>query len=145
MATQEQTTELARQMQAMGEQLSAQFASQFQSMNDQLKVLAQENQMLKDNVGQREAHQQMVEQSLREDMSRLAQEASQRTSQSQGGGHGDTALVSKWAPDNFSGKDEHWRNFSTKFRSFVGAMRQGQVGTWMDWAKSNREDRKSVV
>ena len=56
-----------------------------------------------------------------------------------GGGGGQSALVSKWAPDSFSGEEEAWRQWSMKFRSYVGAMNGGIVGTWMDHAAQHRD------
>ena len=49
-----------------------------------------------------------------------------------------SAMVSKWAPDSFSGKEEDWRVWSPKFRSYVGAMAKGQVGVWMDHARAHQ-------
>ena len=54
--------------------------------------------------------------------------------------NGDAALVSKWAPDSFSGKEDDWKTWSLKFRSYVGAMAKGAVETWMDWVKESRHD-----
>ena len=49
-----------------------------------------------------------------------------------------SAAVSKWAPDSFDGKQESWRIFSLKFRSYLGAFHKGTVGIWMDYAVANR-------
>eukprot|EP00972_Heterocapsa_arctica_P023539 3468626-Heterocapsa_arctica.AAC.1 len=49
------------------------------------------------------------------------------------------ALVSKWAPDPFSGEREEWPVWSLKFRSYVGAMNKGRTGVWMDQVRTNLE------
>ena len=41
---------------------------------------------------------------------------------------GGIRAIPKWAPDPFSGKREDWPSWSVKFRAFVGAVSQGQVG-----------------
>ena len=45
-------------------------------------------------------------------------------------GFGDS-LVSKWAPDDFSGERTEWREWAIKLRSFLGAAQKGEVGKWM--------------
>ena len=79
--------------------------------------------------------------SRREEPARATKEAASLATAAQsmqtGGAHssrgsGDPPLVSKWAADSFSGKEEDWKVWSLKFRSYVGAMAKGSVGTWMD-------------
>ena len=55
------------------------------------------------------------------------------------------AMVSKWAPDQFSGVQEDWMVFGLKFRSYVGAMQKGTVGVWMDYVKQNAESIAKVT
>ncbi len=42
-------------------------------------------------------------------------------------------------PNKFSGKEEEWRMFSLKMRSFYGNYLEGQMGEWMDCVRDNRE------
>ena len=113
-AFEQQMTELLRQFTAM--------QTQMQTLQGQLQTVSQENRVLRD------------------EQERLGTQPTQgQTGQGSGGVGTDSALVSKWAPDSFSGKQDDWRSWSTKFRSFVGAMKQGLVGKWMDYAKSNRD------
>jgi hypothetical protein len=56
-----------------------------------------------------------------------------------GGSQGDSAWVSKWTPAGFSGKEQDWRTFQIKFRSFLGATLKGVTGQWMDYVRDNRE------
>ena len=103
----------------------------------QMQVITQENRVLRESQQTIQGQLQTVAQenlTLREEQQRLGATTStgQGASGSGGGAGGggvgtDSALVSKWAPDGFSGKQEDWRSWSTKFRSFVGAMKQGQV------------------
>eukprot|EP00971_Amphidinium_carterae_P333905 6468909-Amphidinium_carterae.1 len=48
------------------------------------------------------------------------------------------AGISRWAPDFFKGDVADWRQWSSKFRAFVGAMHGGQVGKWLDIVEQNR-------
>ena len=143
-ATAEQMQEVLRQL--------AQMATQQQQMSQQLEAVATDSTSLKQQVDARD-HQIKIE------LDRISQEAvsassaaaqaqfSAHTGNQSGGSGGDAAFVSKWAPDFFSGKQEDWAVWSTKFRSFIGAMKQGQVGTWMDWVneKRNQAARNEVL
>ena len=48
-------------------------------------------------------------------------------------------LVSKWAPESFTGEEAKWRSWSTKFCSFVGSYYAGQVGHWIRYAEEHRD------
>ena len=94
---------------------------------------------------QREHERLARERKMEEEIAKAVSAATMGTTPgaSPGGGQiggGDAALVSKWAPNSFSGKEDEWRSWSTKFRSFVGAMKGGAIGTWMDWVKEHRGD-----
>ena len=65
--------------------------------------------------------------------------------QAQAAGPRMDALVSKWAPDPFSGEEAGWRSWSVKFRSYVGAMMTGSVGKWMDYVSPNRGNDLTLV
>ena len=56
-----------------------------------------------------------------------------------GGDHGRTALVQKWAPDNFNGASTEWRDWAVKFRSYMGAQLQGELGKWMTHVDEHRD------
>ena len=62
-----------------------------------------------------------------------------------GGDHGRTALVQKWAPDNFSGASTEWRDWAVKFRSYMGAQLQGELGKWMAHVDEHRDTSALVV
>ncbi len=42
-------------------------------------------------------------------------------------------------PPKFAGKEEEWRMFSLKMRSFYGNYLEGQMGDWMDNVRDHRE------
>jgi hypothetical protein len=142
-------------------------------MQDQVQAVSSKNQTLREEASRREVQVQeslvqviarreqemkesLVQQqkAMREEMARLSAASSFGRVSGYGGGGGgggggvgtESVLVSKWAPDSFSGKLEDWNHWSTKFRSYVGAMKPGQVGKWMDWAKGHRDtDCKSTA
>ena len=48
-------------------------------------------------------------------------------------------IVQKWAPDPYDSDRTQWPHFSLKFKNFLGAMLQGQVGRWLDKVDKDRE------
>ena len=42
-------------------------------------------------------------------------------------------------PAKFSGREEEWRMFSLKMRSYYGNFLEGQMGEWMDYVRDTRE------
>ena len=56
-----------------------------------------------------------------------------------------TAGVQTWAPDHLSGKHADWPDWSLKFRSYMGAMLQGQLGRWLEYVDSDRETSAVVA
>ena len=140
----------------MVEQQLGAIAQQLAAMQEQLSMVSQENRILREESQRREAQDAQRaaadaqrDAAWREELTRATQEAASLVTAAQSrqtggahssGGGGDPALVSKWAPDSFSGKEEDWKVWSLKFRSYVGAMAKGTVGTWMDWAKDHRND-----
>ena len=49
-----------------------------------------------------------------------------------GGGGAGPSLVQKWAPGDFSGEHGLWRDWSIKFRSYMGSLLRGEVGRWLE-------------
>ena len=60
-----------------------------------------------------------------------------QSSSSQGDGHRDS-IVQKWAPDMFTGERTAWQDWALKFRSYIGAMKSGEVGRWITTVEENR-------
>ena len=54
---------------------------------------------------------------------------------------GGIRTIPKWAPDAFTGRREDWPSWSVKFRAFMGAMQNDQVGLMMDAVRAAREQR----
>ena len=117
-----------------------QMMEQMQMLTAQMQAMAIENQTLHQAQAVAAQAADARERQLRQEMQELTGANATRTNAtgSQGGGEG-SALVSKWAPDQFSGQQDDWRMFSLKFRSYVGAMHKGTVGVWMDYAKENHD------
>ena len=49
------------------------------------------------------------------------------------------ALLAKWAPDPFNGDPAGWRRWALKFKTFIGALKGGAVGRWLQHVEDNRD------
>ena len=67
------------------------------------------------------------------------QQVAAATSVTENRGAPSTASVQKWAPDHLSGRHADWPDWCLKFRSYMGAMLQGQLGRWLDHVDSARD------
>jgi len=61
-----------------------------------------------------------------------------------GGGEPRDSIVQKWAPDVFTGERNAWSDWSLKFKSYTGALRQGDVGRWLKHVDTNRNDSARI-
>ena len=138
----------------MDEQMQ-QMMNQMQALASQVQAMAVENRQMQQNQAAANEAAMAREASLRHEVHAAVNGSGATTNGGTpngyaGAGFGQggeaSALVSKWAPDQFSGLQEDWRVFALKFRSYVGAMLKGAVGLWMDYAKENPDSNcKSVA
>ena len=116
----------------MAEQQLAQVMAQMQAMQQQMQDMA-------NRVQQRDGHIQELQ---------VAAAAQAAAAAAAGGGAGQqqqTSLVQKWAPADFTGEHTSWRDWSIKFRSYMGALLRGEVGRWLEHVGDNRTLDAKVV
>ena len=97
-------------------------------LQESTRALAVENQKKGEEIANLRAQ-------LEESRSPIPTSTSTSTSQM-------TPLVNKWAPEAFDGTHEKWKAWSLKFRSFVAAFHQGNLGQQI---KKVEEDRDKEV
>jgi len=141
MATMEQMQAVLEQMQAQQQQVSATIAR-----------LEAQNQALNEQQTQGQARSEELQRQLLQKEEEVAQawaEAERRAAEAQPDGDpgwgGKSALVSKWAPDGFSGENEAWKDWSVKFVSFLGGSLKGQVGRWLQHVDEHRGDSATIT
>ena len=49
-------------------------------------------------------------------------------------------LLAKWAPDPYNGDPPGWRRWALKFKTFIGALKGGAIGRWIQHVEDNRGD-----
>jgi hypothetical protein len=65
--------------------------------------------------------------------------------QGAGAGQASSALVQKWAPSEFSGDSTLWKDWSLKFRSYMGSLLRGELGRWLEHIDDNLETSAKIA
>ena len=112
-------------------ELTTRLEQQAQALN----TVQEQNVQLANRLQGREAEVEELRSALRRQ--------GPQSSSGQGDGNRDS-IVQKWAPDMFTGERNGWQDWSLKFRSYTGAMKNGEVGRWIARIEENRND-KAVV
>ena len=127
-------------MSSMEEQFAAMQLAQQQATETMQKILIQNE----DLHARLEAKEKQISNLLEQNAAAAAQNAAAAAASAMSAppGHGQnhgSALVQKWAPDSFSGEHGDWREWATKYRSYMGALLQGSVGRWLKQTEEARE------
>jgi len=146
MANMEQMQAFMEQMQAQQRQLT-EAVSRLEAQNQALNQQQAEGQAQLQGAHARSEELQRQLLQKEEEMAQAFAEAEERgAGAGRDGGWGEkSALVSKWAPDNFSGENEAWKDWSVKFVSYLGGSLKGQVGKWVQHVDENRGAQATIT
>ena len=113
-----QQQEMADMKRRLVEEMNAQNAKNLQAQTTMMEQLAQVT-----------AQNTMLNEQLHRSKGELDALSAQIGGQAQRGPLG--SLVQKWAPGDFNGKQEEWRDWDVKLVSFLGRELNGVLGSWI--------------